>query len=177
MDMRPGPTAQAAGSTPSARTPAARRWARTAWTPAWLEKRPRPVRIAVRTAAIILLTLFAIWLILFITKGRFLKGPFERFASAQLERQVDVGGDFQLYFAPLNVKFYAEDIRIANPRWAREKQFFTAKRVDTRLSTLPLIFGRRILRFVDLDGARVALEWDNGNKRNSWTFGDPNRPP
>lgn len=185
MDMRSGPMAPAAGST--AQTSGAesdshwsarpKRWVRTAWTPAWLAKRPRPLRIAVRAVAIVLLTLFAIWLILFITKGRFLKGPFESIASSQLERQVEVGGDFQLYFAPFNVKFYAEDISIANPAWAREKQFFTAKKVDARLATLPLIFGNRIVRYVDLDGARVALEWDAGNRRNSWTFGDPNRPP
>ncbi|MDK2761921.1 MAG: AsmA family protein [Sphingopyxis sp.] len=177
MDIRDGQTASTASSTGSGWAARPAHWARRAWTPAWLEKRPRPLRIAVRTIAILLLLLFAIWLILFITKGRFLKGPFERIATAQLERQVDVGGDFQLYFAPFNVKFYAEDIRIANPDWAREKQFFQAKTVDTRLSTLPLIFGSRILRFVNLDGARVALEWDAGNKRNSWTFGDPNRPP
>ena len=176
MDMRSGQTASAATS-PASPWATPRRWARTAWTPAWLEKRPKPVRIAVRTVAIVLVALFAIWLILFITKGRFLKGPFERFAISQLERQVDVGGDFQLYFAPINVKFYAEDIRIANPEWASEKQFFTAKKVDTRIATFPLIFGNRILRFADLDGAHVALEWDDGNKRNSWTFGDPDRPP
>jgi hypothetical protein len=177
MDKRSGPAASAARAPALRWTDRPRRWARTAWTPAWLERRPRPLRIAIRTVALILLILFAIWLILFITKGRFLKGPFERFATAQLERQVDVGGDFQLYFAPFNVKFYAEDIRIANPAWARDKQFFTAKKVDTRVATLPLIFGKRILRFADLDGAQLALEWDAGNKRNSWTFGDPNRPP
>ncbi len=177
MDKRSGQTAPSAGSTAPLWAESPRRWARMAWTPAWLERRPRPLRIAIRTVAIILVTLFAIWLILFITKGRFLKGPFERFATSQLERQVDIGGDFQLYFAPFNVKFYAEDIRIANPDWARAKQFFSAKRVDTRLATLPLIFGNRVLRFADLDGAQVALEWDEGNKRNSWTFGDRARPP
>jgi hypothetical protein len=177
MDMRSGQMATAAGSTDAGWAWQPRRWARAAWAPAWLEKRPRPLRIAIRTILLILITLFAIWLILFITKGRFLKGPFERFATSQLERSVDVNGDFQLYFAPFNLKFYAEDISIANPSWAREKRFFTARKIDTRLATLPLIFGNRILRFVDLDGARIALEWDEGNKRNSWTFGDPNRPP
>ncbi|WP_232314633.1 AsmA family protein [Sphingopyxis sp. QXT-31] len=185
MDVRSGPLAPAADPTATERgagddshwSARPKRWARTAWTPAWLAKRPRALRIAIRSVAILMLTLFAIWLILFVTKGRFLKGPFERFATSQLERQVDIGGDFQLYFAPFNVKFYAEDIRIANPAWAREKQFFTAKTVDTRLSTFRLIFGDRILRFANLDGARVALEWDAGNKRNSWTFGDPDAPP
>jgi len=176
MAMRSGQTALAARSPASNWADRARRSARKVWTPAWLARRPRPLRIAVRTAAIVLLIILAIWLVLFITKGRFLKGPFERFAMAQLARQVDVGGDFQLYFAPFNVKFYAEDISIANPTWARERQFFKAKKVDTRLATLPLILGKRIVRFANLDGAHVALEWDAGNRRNSWTFG-PNRPP
>lgn len=177
MDMRSGQTAPGASLPASHWADRPRRWARTAWTPAWLERRPRPLRIAIRTVVIILLTLFAIWLILFITKGRFLKAPFERFATSQLERQVEIGGEFQLYFAPFNVKLYAEDVSIANPTWAREKQFFTAKKVDTRLATFPLLFGNRILRYANVDGAQVALEWDSGNKRNSWTFGDPNRPP
>ncbi len=151
--------------------------ARRIWTPCWLERRPRAVRVAVRTAVIILLLLVTIWLVLFITKGRFLKGTFESVASSQLERQVAIGGDFQLYFAPFNIKFLAEDIRIANPAWARSKQFFTARRVDTRLAIVPLILGRRVLRFADIDEAQVALEWDARNKHNSWTFGDPNRPP
>ncbi|WP_432768618.1 AsmA family protein [Sphingopyxis sp.] len=151
--------------------------ARRVWTPRWLARRPRTVRIAVRTAAILLLLLFAIWLILFITKGRFLKGSFESIASSQLERQVAVGGDFQLYFAPFNIKFLAEEISIANPEWAEAKQFFTARRVDTRLAVVPLIFGRRVMRFADIDEAQVALEWDAQNRHNSWTFGDPDRPP
>ena len=177
MDKRSGRTALAASPATSHWAERPRRWARTTWTPAWLSRRPKPVRIAIRTMVIIILTLFAIWLILFITKGRFLKGPFERFATSQLERQVDIGGDFQLYLAPFNVKLYAEDISIANPKWAQAKQFFTAKKVDTRVATLPLIFGDRILRFADLDRAHVALEWDSDNKHNSWTFGDPNQPP
>lgn len=177
MDKRSGRTALAASPATSHWAERPRRWARTTWTPAWLSRRPKPVRIAIRTMVIIILTLFALWLILFITKGRFLKGPFERFATSQLERQVDIGGDFQLYFAPFNVKFSAEDISIANPEWAQAKQFFTAKRVDTRVATLPLIFGDRILRFAALDRAHVALEWDSGNKHNSWTFGDPDQPP
>lgn len=177
MEMRTGQMASAATSSSPRWFDHPRHWARKSWTPAWLEKRPRPVRIIVRTVAVLLLTLFAIWLILFVTKGRFLKGPFERFATSQLERQVDVGGDFQLYFAPFNIKFYAEDIRISNPAWAREKQFFVARKIDTRIATVPLIFGRRIVRFANFDGARVALEWDAGNRHNSWTFGDPDRPP
>ncbi|MBD3814042.1 MAG: AsmA family protein, partial [Betaproteobacteria bacterium] len=67
-----------------------------AWTPHWLEGRPRPLRIAIRTVVLVLLALFLAWLVLFVTKGRFLKHPFESIASSTLEREVTVGGDFNL---------------------------------------------------------------------------------
>ncbi len=126
-----------------------------------------------RAAALFLLALLAIWLVLFITKGRFLKHPFESMASSVLEREVDVGGEFNLYFAPFNVRFMAEDMRIANPAWADAEDFLDAELVDTRISTLPLIFGRTKLRWIELKGSRIALEWDRKGERNSWTFGDP----
>jgi uncharacterized protein involved in outer membrane biogenesis len=154
-----------------------RHLAHRVWAPGWLQRRPRPVRIAARAVAIVLLLLFAIWLVLFVTKGRFLKGPFESVASSMLEREVEVGGDFNLYFAPFNVKFMAEDMRISNPEWARSDNFFTAGLIDTRISTLPLIVGRQQVRWINLQDSRIALEWDELGRRNSWTFGDPNAPP
>ena len=158
MGHPPAPTVDPDGGSPYSRwSTATSTVAHRIWTPRWLEKRPRAVRIAVRTAAITLLLLFTIWLVLFITKGRFLKGAFESVASSQLERQVMIGGDFQLYFAPFNVKFFAEDIRIANPEWAQAEQFFTARKVDARLATMSLIFGKRVMTFADIDQAQVAL--------------------
>ena len=64
---------------------------------------PLPARILLWIIGIF----FALWLILFITKGRFLKHPFERIVSSRLERPVRVGGDFQLYFDPVTIKFRA----------------------------------------------------------------------
>lgn len=154
-----------------------REWPRRAWTPGWLKDRPRPVRIAVRTVAIILLTIFTIWLVLYLTKGRFLKGTFENVATSVLERDVAVGGDFQLYFDPFDIKFRAERMRIANPEWARDDDFFSADLIDTRIATWPLIWGTRRIKWIDLKNGNVALEWDADGKRNTWTFGDPNDPP
>ena len=154
-----------------------RLWPRRAWTPGWLAHRPRPVRIAIRALAIVLLAIFALWLVLFITKGRFLKHPFERIASSTLNRELQVGGDFQLYFDPFDVKFRAEKLRIANPDWARDKTFFSADLIDTRIATIPLIFGSRNIKWIDLKNGDLALEWDAKGERNTWTFGDPNTPP
>ena len=55
-------------------------------------RRKRRLRIARNVAIGVLGTLFAIWLILFITKGRFLKEPVESIASSLTERDVAVEG-------------------------------------------------------------------------------------
>jgi uncharacterized protein involved in outer membrane biogenesis len=115
------------------------------------------------------------WLILYITKGRFLRHPFERTASSLLQRDVRVAGDFQLYFDPIDTKFVAEGLTIANPAW-RGGQFFKSQRIDTRVATFPLIFGTRRLKWLDLTNGTLDLAWDKAHKRNTFTFGDPNKP-
>ena len=117
-------------------------------------------------------TIFAVWLILFITKGRFLKHPFERIASSMTHRAVTVGGDFQLYFAPLKIKFYAEGIRVANPAWATRPMLFTADRLDTRIAPLSLIFGKRRAYWLELANGAIDLEWNAAHDANTWTFSD-----
>ena len=78
-------------------------------SPAPTQARPRRVRRIVRNVLIgIVAVIAAIWLVLYITKGRFLKHPFERIVGSMTHRTVTVGGDFQLYFAPFRIKFYAE---------------------------------------------------------------------
>jgi len=142
----------------------------------WRRARLRWKRVPapLRWLSYVFLTLFLIWLVLFITKGRFLKGPFERIASSQMERQVKVGGDFQLYFAPIHVKFLAQKLTIANPRWTSRESLFSADLVDTRISTLPLILGKTKFRSIILENGAADLEWSKDGKTNSWTLGDPN---
>ncbi len=117
-------------------------------------------------------TLFVVWLILFVTKGRFLKHPFERAVGAIINRSVEVKGDFQLYFAPLQIKFYAENFTISNPVWASRRNLFAAKRIDTRIAPLSLIFGKRRLYWLNLTDGMIDLEWNAAHDRNSWTFSD-----
>ncbi|MBZ9646443.1 AsmA family protein [Sphingobium sp. 3R8] len=133
---------------------------------------PLPVRIILGIVGI----LFALWLILFITKGRFLKGPFERILTSRLERQVRVGGDFQLYFAPLAIKFRAEGLHVANLPWASRPDLFRAELIDSRIAPLSLIFGAKYrVPWLELRSAAVDLEWSRDHKSNTWTFGDPDR--
>ena len=148
--------------------------ARRAWTPRWLADRPRPLRIALRALAIILLTLFAIWLMLFVTKGRFLERPFESIASSSLEREVEVGGDFQLYFAPFALKFRAEKLTLANTAWAGDDApaMFDAALVDARIAPFSLVWGPVRMHRLTLDGASADLRWNDDRTLNNWTFGE-----
>lgn len=133
---------------------------------------PLPARILLWIIGIF----FALWLILFITKGRFLKHPFERIVSSRLDRPVRVGGDFQLYFDPVTIKFRARQMVVANTRWASRPAFFRADLIDSRIAPLSLLFGDRYrLRWLELRNAAVDLEWSRDGSSNTWTFGDPRR--
>ncbi|OAN51922.1 AsmA family protein [Sphingobium sp. TCM1] len=136
----------------------------------------RRLPLAVRVLLWIIGLILALWLILFITKGRFLKAPFERVMTGQLERQVRVGGDFELYFAPIAIKFRAEGLRIANRPWASRPDLFHADLIDMRIAPLSLIFGDRYrLPWLELRNAAADLEWSRDRQHNTWTLGDPDR--
>ncbi len=139
--------------------------------PAAAQKR-RKRRILRNILIGIVAVIAAIWLVLYITKGRFLKHPFERIVGSMTNRTVTVGGDFQLYFAPFRIKFYAERFTLSNPDWASRPNLFQADKLDTRIAPLSLIFGKRRLYWLDLVNGTVDLEWNAAHTANSWTFSD-----
>ena len=142
-------------------------------SPPVVVRRHDPVHGAISAVLGVVTTLLGLavlaWLILFVTKGRFLKPTFEKYASRYADRPVGVAGDFQFYFNPFHLKFYAEGLSLANPAWAHDPQLFTARRIDTEISTLDLIFGHQHVLFLDLDGGSAGLEIDKAG-RNTWTF-------
>jgi uncharacterized protein involved in outer membrane biogenesis len=133
-----------------------------------------PVAALLAVIASVIGLLLLAWTILFVTKGRFLKPVFERYAGGSAARPVTVAGDFQFYFNPINIKFVAEGIRIANPAWATRDALFQAKRIDMGVATLPLIVGRRRITRLELVDGAFDMEWHADGRRNSWTLGDPN---
>ena len=147
---------------------------------------PRPVRrdpvntvfasLVALVATIIGLILLA-WTILYVTKGRFLKATFERYASRAAERDVRVAGDFQLYFNPIDIKFLAEGLTITNPKWAKTPYFWKSRLVDTNIKTFPLIFGKRRADWLMLQAGEIDLAWSPDGKQNTWTFGKPTGEP
>ena len=133
-----------------------------------------PLAIGLSLLAAIIGAIVLVWAVLFITKGRFLKPTFEKYASRFSERTIRVAGDFQFYFAPINLHFRAEGLTVSNPAWANRPNFFASKLIDTRVATIPLIFGDRRINWLELADGRIDVEWDSDGKRNTWTFGDPN---
>src|SRR6478672_11038092 len=81
-----------------------------------------PVRGVLASLVALITTIIGLillaWTILYVTKGRFLKHTFEKYASRSAQRDVRVAGDFQLYFNPIDIKFLAEGLTITNPKWA-----------------------------------------------------------
>jgi uncharacterized protein involved in outer membrane biogenesis len=143
--------------------------------PAAMQDRPHlpitaPLAVAISVAASILGLLVLAWGVLYVTKGRFLRPTFERVAGGITNREVRVGGDFQLYFDPFDLKFVAERMTIANPAWTTKRNLFAAESLHTRIAPLSLVFGRYHARFLDLRNAAIDLEWDAARRTNSWTF-------
>ncbi|WP_294390981.1 AsmA family protein [uncultured Sphingomonas sp.] len=135
-----------------------------------------PVARAIASVVAVLATLFGLiflaWLVLFVTKGRFLKHTFERIASSQSGRTVRVAGDFNLYLDPFATKFLAEGLTVSNPAWASRPDLFRAKLVDTRIDTFSFLFGRQSkVNWINLVDGAADLEWDAKRERNTWTFG------
>jgi len=118
--------------------------------------------------------LFMAWLVLFVTKGRFLKHTFERIASYHTGRTVKVAGDFNLYLDPFATKFLAEGLTISNPSWASKPNLFQAKLIDARIATFSFLFGNQSkVNWINLVNGDADLEWDKAHQQNTWTFGGP----
>ena len=129
----------------------------------------------------VLLTLLGLivlaWAVLYITKGRFLRHPFENIVSSMTHREVRVAGDFQLYFDPIDVHFVSEGLTVSNPEWAEAEHFFRADRIDTHLDTFTLLGNHRRVEELLLRNGSVYLAWDAAHRRNTWTFSEEKGEP
>jgi len=140
-----------------------------------------PIRTPLATTVSILATILGLivlaWTVLYVTKGRFLRPTFERLVGGATNRQVQVRGDFQLYFDPFELKFLAERITVSNPTYATRPNLLEADLIHTRVAPLSLIFARYHAYFLDLRNAAIDLEWDPAHRTNTWTFSEEKGEP
>lgn len=77
-------------------------------------------------------------------------------------------------------RFVAEDLSLGNPEWSKTPQMVTLKRVEFRLSPLPLILQQVVIPRIDLTGPDAKLE-RLADGRANWVFdlpkSDPNAKP
>lgn len=148
--------------------------------PAPAPRRRDPAQTTLAAGVAVVTTILGVvvlaWLILYVTKGRFLKPTFEKYASRFAERTIRVGGDFNFYFDPIDIRFKAEQLTIENPKWASRSHLFDARVIDADIKTIPLIFGERRFRTLTLVDSATDLEWQARTRANTWTFGDPKKP-
>ncbi len=140
-----------------------------------------PIRTPLAAGLSVLVSILGLivlaWTILYVTKGRFLRPTFESVVGSLTNREVRVGGDFQLYFDPLDLKLVAQRMTISNPSYATRPYLFAADSIHTRIAPFSLIFGRRHARFLDLRKAAIDLEWDPQHRTNTWTFSESKGKP
>lgn len=140
-----------------------------------------PATTAVASLVSVLATIVGLillaWTVLYVTKGRFLKHTFEKYASRSAERDVRVAGDFQFYFNPIDIKFLAEGLTITNPKWAKQPYFLKSRLIDSEIETIPLIFGKRRADWLMFLNGEVDLAWSKDGKQNTWTLGKPTGEP
>lgn len=108
------------------------------------------------------------------TDWRWLRGPVERLASNQAERQLHIDGDFSVQLGWPYARVAATRIRVVNPSWARVENLLTADAAEFNVH-LPSFFRLRLdIRDVRLQRPVLALE-RNAVGAESWTFGDTDR--
>lgn len=139
------------------------------------QKRHDPVGTIIAAITAIIATIIGIiflaWFVLYVTKGRFLKHPFERAATSYMGRRVAVAGDFNLYFDFIALRFRAEGMTVDNPKWASKPYLFSAKLIDTRLETAHFVLlGQKVLDWLTLTDGQIDAEWDAKHEHNTWTF-------
>ena len=138
----------------------------------------RSLATGVSILATLIGIIFMAWLVLFVTKGRFLKHTFERIASYHTGRTVKVAGDFNLYLDPFATKFLAEGLTISNPSWASRPNLFSARLLDARIDTFSFLFGNQSkVNWITLLDGDANLEWDKTHQHNTWTFGETSGKP
>lgn len=140
----------------------------------------RGTRILVWTAAVVAALLTAVVIFVATFDWNRAKPYINAKASAALGRPFAINGNLGVHWRrdrehgdwfPGPV-FTAEDITVANPDWAQEKQFATLRQVEFRLSLLPLLARRITVPTLQLQKPTVHLE-KQGDKRNNWTFDLP----
>ena len=119
--------------------------------------------------AALLAILVGLYIYQYVTRGAFWKSTFESYASKRAGRPVRVAGGFELYLDP-SIRFRADGLTVANPKWAEQDEFFAARSIALDASLWKALFGALTVNDLQVDGGRLALQ-RRADKTNTWSFG------
>jgi AsmA family protein len=137
-------------------------------------------KIGVWTIAVVI-ALIASLIVVFLTfDWNRLRPWVDEKVSQAIGRQFEITGDLEIgWRRPVNQaglrqwalwpRFSATKIKIANPSWAKQKDFATLDEIDFQVEILPLIMHNIVIPSINLVSPSVVLERLRDN-RNNWTF-------
>ena len=80
---------------------------------------------------------------------------------------IEIDGKISWNFS-LRPEIELNDVRIPNADWAKNKNMFTAKKIDVRLDLLSLFKSHPVIRYIKVFDAKIAIEnkdWKTFNMR------------
>lgn len=118
-------------------------------------------------AGIVAILLAATAVLVTMDFGRF-KDRIEVAGSEFLGRELRIDGELHATIGS-SIDLFVEDFYLANPAWAENDAFVTARKIDISVDTWSLINGPIEFKRIEIDGVRVNIE-QNENGDASWTF-------
>ena len=118
-------------------------------------------------AGLFAILLTAIAVLLTVDFGRF-KDRIEVAATDFLGRELRIDGALHANIGA-SIEVYAEDVFLANPEWAEDEAFVTARKIDVAVDLWSLINGPIEFERIEIGGVRVNIEKNDAGDA-SWTF-------
>lgn len=151
----------------------------------------RPQKILSWTAAVLVLLIVAVVVFIATFDWNRIKPTLNAKVSEALHRPFAINGNLAVHWArePEESgwrawvpwpRFVAEDITLGNPDWSQKPQMAGLKKIEFRLSPLPLLAQRVVIPRIDLTEPNAEL-FRLKEGRDNWTFDfgpkDPNAEP
>jgi len=133
---------------------------------------PAPLRWL---GAILTLLLIAIAIFVSVFQWNWLRGPLDGYLSARMHRQVTIHGNLSAHIWSWTPSATAEDITVAEPKWAGAGPMATLPRLTIALDLKALLGGKLVLTEVDAERPRFDLRRDAADREN-WNFAPPGQP-
>jgi len=118
-------------------------------------------------ASTVAILLTAVAVLISIDLGIF-KERLEVLVTDILSRELRIDGELHAYVGS-SIELFVEDVYLANPEWAHDEAFVTARKIDIAVNTWSLINGPIDIERVEIDGVRINIEKNNDGDA-SWIF-------